>query len=598
MCGIAGVISTSGPVPVSVIKMMTDAMSHRGPDGEGHHIEDTFAFGHRRLSIVDLSDAGHQPMIYLDRYVITYNGEIYNHDELRIDLVKAGYRFSGHSDTEVILAAYDCWGPECLKRFNGMWAFVIYDYREKTFFISRDRFGVKPLYFYRNSKALVFASELKAILEHPNVARRINYNYLDKYLSQGPQEYLEETVFEGISKFPKASYAIVTAEEAVAQLQTHLFWSVHTNDSQESFSSEKAAEYAKQYYELLRDAVRIRLKADVKVGSALSGGLDSSSIVYLVNQILKSEGKDELQQTFSSVFQTEETKYCDESYYIHKVIDQLKVKANLGTVDESEIIDIHYNVIKSYESPPDNTCIAGPVVFRVVKSTNVKVTLDGQGADEQLAGYLGYLNTYLTSLSYADFFKEAPHVLKIPRAWKHVVTAFLMLNFRILFGERQLVSTLKRLGFDYETNLNKRLKKDFDTALVNLLHYSDRVSMAYSIESRAPFMDYRLVEFLCSVPACYKIHKGWTKYIARLAFNGKLPDEICWRQDKMGWPSPEEYWFRRTRLRSWFVDTVASSTLVKKLRPELNVERELDSTSMTKMIRFLNIAVFEKIFGK
>lgn len=577
---------------------MTDAMVHRGPDGEGYHVEDTFSFGHRRLSIVDLSDAGHQPMAYIDRYVITYNGEVYNHDELRIDLEMVGYHFSGHSDTEVILAAYDRWGPECLKRFNGMWALIIYDRQEKTFFICRDRFGVKPLYFYRNGKVFVFASELKAILEHPSVVKKVNYDYLDKYLNQGPLEYLEETVFEGILKFPKASYAIVNAEEALLPFRTHLYWSAQPNTSRERFSHEKATEYAKQYYDLLLDAVRIRLKADVKVGSALSGGLDSSSIVYLVNQILKSEGKGELQETFSSVFQTEETKYCDESYYIHKVIEQLKVKANLGTVDESEITEIHYNVIKSYESPPDNTCIAGPVVFRLVKSTDVKVTLDGQGADEQLGGYLGYLNTYLTSLRYADFLKEVPHVLRIPRAWKHIVSAFLMLNFRILFGESQLVSTLKWLGFDYEPNLNKRLKKDFDTALVNLLHYSDCVSMAYSIESRAPFMDYRLVEFLCSVPACYKIHNGWTKYIARLAFEGKLPDEICWRQDKMGWPSPEEYWFRRSRLRGWFIDTVANSALVKKIRPDLNVERELDSTSMTKMIRYLNVAVFEKVFGK
>ena len=597
MCGIAGQISSTGPVSASVIKAMTDAIVHRGPDGEGCHIEETFGFGHRRLSIVDLSNAGHQPMVYIDRYVITYNGEVYNHGELRVELENAGYSFSGHSDTEVILAAYDYWGAECLKRFNGMWAFVIYDRLKKTFFISRDRFGVKPLYYYRDGNVFVFASEMKAILVHPAVVKRINYDSLDKYLSQGPQESLEDTVFEGIFKFPKASFAIVSADEAMSTFQTQEFWSVQPNESCEPYSPGKAAEYASQYYDLLEDAVRIRLKADVKVGSALSGGLDSSSIVYLVNQILKAEGKNELQETFSSVFKTRETKYCDESYYINKVIDQLKVKANLGSVDESEIPDIHRRIIKSYESPPDNTCVAGTIVFRVVKSTDVKVTLDGQGADEQLAGYLGYLNTYLTSLRYLDFLKEARYVLRIPRAWKHVVAAFVMLNFRILFGEYRLVRTLKWFGFDYEPNLNRRLKDDFDTALVNLLHYSDRVSMAYSIESRAPFMDYRLVEFLCSIPACYKIHNGWTKYIARLAFNGKLPDEICWRQDKMGWPSPEDYWFRSSGLRSWFIDTVASSRIVKRLRPKLSVDRELDSTKMTQMIRYLNVAVFEKVFG-
>ncbi|MEN3813515.1 asparagine synthetase B, partial [Chromobacterium piscinae] len=155
------------------IKAMTDAMAHRGPNGEGHHIEDTFAFGHRRLSIVDLSDAGHQPMIYIDRYVITYNGEIYNHGDLRAELENVGYHFNGHSDTEVILAAYDFWGVECLAKFNGMWAFVIYDRQNKSFFISRDRFGVKPLYFCQTEKTFIFSSEIKPIFEYPGFEKRI-----------------------------------------------------------------------------------------------------------------------------------------------------------------------------------------------------------------------------------------------------------------------------------------------------------------------------------------------------------------------------------------------------------------------------------------
>lgn len=598
MCGIAGIISTTEPILETSIKAMTDAMAHRGPNGEGHHIEDTFAFGHRRLSIVDLSDAGHQPMIYIDRYVITYNGEIYNHGDLRAELENVGYHFNGHSDTEVILAAYDFWGVECLAKFNGMWAFVIYDRQNKSFFISRDRFGVKPLYFCQTEKTFIFSSEIKPIFEYPGFEKRINYNYLNKYLNTGPQEHLAETIFQGVFKFPKASYAILTANEATDLLKTNKFWSLNISESSERFSQENALKYANRYYELLLDAVRIRLKADVKVGSALSGGLDSSSIVYLVNQLLREDGKIELQETFSSIFREKETAYCDESYYINLIIKQLNVKSNFGTVDESEITDLHYDVIKSYECPPDNTCIAGPVVFRTVKSTDVKVTLDGQGADEQLAGYLGYLNSYLTSLSFFDFLQEAPKVLRTPGTLKHVISAFFMLSFRLIFGWPRLVKVLNILGYNYEPNLNKRLKHDFDTALMNLLHYSDRVSMSYSIESRAPFMDYRLVEFLFSIPACYKIHNGWTKYIARLAFDGKLPDEVCWRKDKMGWPSPEEHWFRCTPLRRWFMDTVSQSALIQKVRPGLNIERELDTKKMTKSIRYLNIAVFEKVFFK
>lgn len=585
MCGISGIISKN-KIEKNLIEHMTDTIIHRGPDGFGYHYDDKFVFGHRRLAIVDLSEAGHQPMHYKDRYVITFNGEVYNHLELRDELEKNGYNFKSNTDTEVIMASYDFWGIECLNKFNGMWAFVLYDKLENKYFMSRDRFGKKPFYYYKDESTFIFGSEIKVILAHPNIKAKSNLNFLNSYLDGDSKEYVKETAFENIFRFDCSSYFEGTEEELFCDFKQNKFWELKPNINYEKFDEKKAKEYAEQYYDLLEDAVKIRLRADVKVGSALSGGLDSSSIVYIVNKLLKEQNKEELQETFSSVYKSDGTQDYDESYFIDIMANKLKVHSNKIEPKEDDIPTEIQKMIWHLENPPENSLMSSWHTFKLVSTTSVKVTLDGQGADEQLAGYLGYINSYLISLSYVDFYKEIIGILKIPNTLKHIVFSFIFIHLKLILGKKNLNKILKYIfGNSYDINLNQRLKNDFDTVLNNLLHYSDSTSMAFSIESRAPFMDYRLVEYLASIPASYKLRNGWTKYIARLAFNGKLPDDITWRKDKMGWPIPEKIWFNG-KFKNWY------NSLINSVDTN-NIKLNIDKKQANKAI---NIALWLKIF--
>ena len=590
MCGISGIISKN-KIEKNIIEPMTDKIIHRGPDGFGYYYGEKFVFGHRRLSIVDLSDAGHQPMEYLNRYIITFNGEVYNHLELRKELEKNGYVFQSHTDTEVIMASYDFWGADCLNKFNGMWAFVIYDRLKDKYFMSRDRFGKKPFYYYKDQEKFIFGSEIKVILAHPDVESKPNLKFLDSYVQNGAKEYIKETAFENIFRFDFSSYFEGSLEDIFENFEQNKFWEIKPNLSHEKFDKEKAKEYAKQYYELLEDAVRIRLRADVKVGSALSGGLDSSSIVYLVNKLLKEQGKEELQETFSSVYKSDGTQDCDESYFIDIMALKLGVHSNQIEPKEDEIPSQIEKMIWHLENPPDNSLMSSWHTFKLVASTDVKVTLDGQGADEQLGGYLPYLLNYISSLSIIDMFSQAKKCLQIPNSSKYVFKGLCLGLYRVLFGEKFLKFTIKNIfKRDFETNLNKKLGIDTIGSLITLIHYADHTSMAFSIESRMPFMDYRLVEFLASVPACYKMRDGWTKYLARLAFDGKLPDEINWRKDKMGWPIPEKKWFYGN-LNRWFIENIESCKLSKKLS-----FKEKENKRFSNNIKRMNLSIWEKSF--
>jgi asparagine synthase (glutamine-hydrolysing) len=595
MCGIVGIISKTRIEKKSIkdiIEKMNNTLIHRGPDGEGYYYGDNFVFAHRRLAIVDLSDAGKQPMEYMNRYIITYNGEIYNYIELKNELENHGYKFKSHTDTEVIMASYDFWGIECLNKFNGMWAFVIYDKEKEKFFISRDRFGKKPLYYYKDDEIFIFSSEIKAILAHPKVETKPNFAFLKSYLKLGCREFLKETAFENIYRFDFAHYFEGGYEEIFRDFKLNRYWDIKPNLSREKFDPRKAKEYAERYYNLLEDAVRIRLRADVKIGSALSGGLDSSSVVYIINKLLKEQKKEELQETFSSVYKSEGTEYCDESQFINTLAQKLNVKSNQIEPKEEEIPNEIEKMIWHLENPPENSLMSSWHTYKLISSTDVKVVLNGQGADEQLAGYLLYITYYLSSLSLTDLIKESLSILKLEGSRRFVLVGFLIGLYRIVFGDKILNFTLKKiLKKDFESDLNKKLVEDIKTSLVTFLHYDDHTSMAYSIESRLPFMDYRVIEFLASVPACYKIHNGWTKYLARLAFDGKLPDDIVWRRDKMGWPIPEKTWFEG-KLKKWFYDKINSCKICKMLRVSEIPKR------FNEKVRILILSVWEDVFNR
>ncbi|MBD3843059.1 MAG: asparagine synthase [Campylobacterales bacterium] len=391
-------------------------------------------------------------------------------------------------------------------------------------------------------------------------------------------------------RFDFSSYFEGSLEDILGNFEQKKFWKIKPNLSNEKFDKEKAKEYAKQYYELLEDAVRIRLRADVKVGSALSGGLDSSSIVYLVNKLLKEQNKEELQETFSSVYKSKGTEDCDESEYINIMANKLGVHSNQIEPKEEDIpIEIE-KMIWHLENPPENSLMSSWHTFKLVASTDVKVTLDGQGADEQLGGYFPYLLTYISSLSFVDMIQESKKCFILPNAKKYVIVGLCLGLYRIIFGERFLKFTIKKIfKRDFETNLNKKLADDTMSSLITLIHYADHTSMAFSIESRMPFMDYRLVEFLASVPACYKMRNGWTKYLARVAFDGKLPNEINWRRDKMGWPIPEKKWFEGY-LADWFLKSIDYCNICQKLTLN-NTNRQF-----AKNVKRLNLSIWQSHF--
>lgn len=618
MCGIAGIVST-GIIASVDIQRMSAALSHRGPDGEGFMLSQGtraalplpglidfspalpchVALAHRRLAIVDLSPLGHQPMVWQARYVITFNGEIYNHVELRAELEAQGYCFSSHSDTEVILAAYDAWGVACLNRFNGMWAFVIVDTHKHRVFMARDRFGIKPLYHYQHAGTWVFASEIKALLVHPDVQPRVDKNFCHTYLMDGPTEDGSRTIWEDVLRFPAASYVECGLEQlCVAPLAPVLFWDVSPNLSTEAFDDVKAQQLADAYYRLLEDAVRLRLRADVKVGSALSGGLDSSSIVYLINKILDEQGATDRQETFSSVYKSPGTEDCDESRFIDSLAQALDVRSNQIEPQEDAVPGEHEALVYAMDYPPESTCMSGWHTFKRVAQTDVTVTLDGQGADEQLAGYLPYLSLWFAQMPLLQVVAELPKVFSIPGAARFALRGLAVGIARRLFGRALTLALVRKLGYyvDPFEHLNQRLAHDLQASLRILIHYSDRVSMAHSIESRMPFMDYRIVEFLASVPAAYKLHGGWTKYLARRAFSGKLPDEIVWRKDKMGWPIPETHWFEG-RLKDWMTQRVADPAFLQWLGvdpADLSVERA--EVPMIHKVRWLNLSTWHRVF--
>lgn len=596
MCGINGIIvreTKSDLLPL--IHRMNDTLKHRGPDGEGTFIHTKIALGHRRLSIIDLSDNAKQPMHYLDRYVITFNGEIFNYIELREELKNAGYSFHTASDTEVLIAAYDMWGPECLRRFNGMWAFVLYDRKYERVFIGRDRFGIKPLYYYSDSENFIFSSEIKALLVHPAVSPVPSIDYCLMFTELGSKEWIAETAFQNVYRFLQANYIECSCAELFDKpLNYKGYWQLNTNLSKEKFNRKKADRFSEQYRYLLKDAVRLRLRADVKVGSALSGGIDSSSIVKLVNECLdETNSHHDNQLTFSSIYtSTKEVRYCDESSYIKTLSEYLKVRSYMTEPKLEDVIEIQKKITYHMDTPHEGTLVSAWYVYKLAAENGVKVTLDGQGADEQLGGYSSYSKLFVAAAR--NPIREYLMLSSIPGIRSSINQGLVISLLRKTLSKKTAHYLFEKYKLNkiYLKSLNEKLVTDTLESLTHHLHFGDRLSMAHSIESRVPFLDYRFVEFAASIPDCYKIHNGWTKFIAREAMQSSLPANILWRKDKMGFPVPEKYWFNGP-LRNWMIKEINSSIFINELGYN-NVST--DSYPMSKLVRLLNTALWYKCF--
>lgn len=570
---------------------MTDILAHRGPDGEGHWINDngTVAIGHRRLSIIDLSNAGAQPMqrslfSTIDgeekRYTITYNGEIYNYIELRDELYSHGYRFHSKTDTEVILAAFDFWEEECLQKLDGMFAFAIWDAKKKKLFAARDRFGEKPFYFYFDNDHFVFASEMKAlwalgISKNPDSKMLLNYIALG-YVQNANDK--EQTFFEDIFSLPAAHY--MEFDVSRFDYDIHSYWKIDKETSAD-ISADQAIE---KFNKLFATSVNRRLRSDVETGSSLSGGLDSSSIVAGVFQ---SQVLDKEQQTFSAVFPgyiKDESKYIKSAVHTFHVSNYQVTPTVEGLIKDFEKLCLHQ------EEPFQSSSIYAQFkVFELARAHEVKVMLDGQGADETLAGYNKYIHWYIQQLISRKKYKEAMREKKIflrnktPFRWgtgnylatlfpAHAAIHLESKEYNKIISHPDINKNFIRSthGREWEgihkpiiTKLNDILH--FNTAslgLEELLRFADRNSMAHGVEVRLPFLNHQLVEFIFSLPADYKIHKGWTKWLLRKAMAKKLPSEIVWRKDKIGYEPPQKQWMQNETMKDYIHE--AKRKLVSK----------------------------------
>lgn len=575
MCAIAGILNLNGdPVAAPMVRRMTDVMIHRGPDDHGVFIDRHVGLGHRRLAIIDLSPAGHQPMSNEDGTVcVVFNGEVYNYLELIPILQEKGYRFKSRTDTEVVLHSYEEWGEDCVRRFNGMWGLAIWDANRNRLFLSRDRFGVKPLYYYAHRGQVVFASEIKAILAVVPEARRPDYAFLHHFLSSSLYDDGEETFFEGVKALLPAHSLVIEG----GGMRMKRYWQF---DPVEAGSRYDYAHPETTFRDLLRDSVRLRLRSDVPVGTCLSGGLDSSSIVSLATGMM-----DHGVKTFSVIYDDPD---CNEQFFVDRLNRHCRADPCLVFPRGNDLFDVLPKIVWHQDGPTGGPSVYSQWHVMQAAQGKVKVLLDGQGSDELLGGYFHFFAAYLASL--AQDFSQTKHpsrLISLIRSIRHVKALMPQSHLwgplahclpeparNALYRARRFVRRLDLKTVDlippvlhpdftaavkgaeitrdhpdvFDDELNNRLYWSLVSQSVPaLLHTEDRNSMAFSIEARTPFLDYRLVEFCLGLSYDWKIREGTTKFILRRALATDLPQEISGRLDKKGYPTPMARWFRESQ---------------------------------------------------
>lgn len=565
MCGIAGIISAGQNNNTGQrLQQMTHALAHRGPDGEGHWLKGAAALGHRRLAIIDISPAGAQPMHYANRYSIVHNGEIYNYLELRATLQKKGYTFTSQSDTEVILAAYDCWQQDCLQQLDGMFAFAIWDEQTQTLFAARDRFGEKPFYYCleQTTQSLLFASEIKALWA-AGIPKERNDTMLLHFLTLGFVQHPADkatTFFKHIYSLPPAHYMRYRSGDGQPVVQA--YWTLQKKE--QPLHGQPEAVIA-QFFDLLQQSVRLRLRSDVPVGTSLSGGIDSAAIAALMSRETPNI------QSFSAVFPGFEK---DESINIELTSGFLHISNQQTQPNATGLLADFEKLCWHQEQPFSSASIfAQYKVFELAAAQGVTVLLDGQGADETLAGYPRYIHWYLQQLwrqNKAAFAEEKQALLQnnIPFRWgmaNRLASYFpgwaaSRLTQRAMNAQRHQPDVAKDFfEHSYQPHSwQKPILKDlndvlyYDTVqmgLEELLRYADRNSMAHGREVRLPFLSHHLVEWLFALPAQYKIHKGFAKWILRKAINDWLPPPVSWQTKKTGFEPPQQQWMQNAQVQ-------------------------------------------------
>ena len=558
MCGISGFIDSTlkKDEAEKIISRMLESISHRGPDARDFWIEMPVALGHNRLSIIDLSKDGNQPMHFFD-CTITYNGEIYNYIEVREQLRAEGYSFQTQSDTEVILAAYHAYGRECVNKFVGMWAFALWDKKKQELFCSRDRFGIKPFYYILDGGRFYFGSEYKALKQTPIFSNDLNLDQVSRGLQLGWVCYEDETYYSKLKALPAAHNLIYKN----GKIEIERYWELN-NTVNENVGFEEQKELL---FELLSKSISIHMRSDVEIAICLSGGIDSSILTALVAKIYP-------EKTFSSYsIYYDGPNEVDERPFINEVINKYSsIKPKYLKPSNEEVLNRFHDIIDKVEIPATGSSnISHYYLIEKIHKDNIKVVIDGQGADEYFAGYMHSMYRYnadcIKSLSFGKLFSN------IIRS-----SGYQNDNTKKLFeslGKSALslfLNEMKLYSFEYKNyypfvskkgrnNIPFKLKTPnhynclnsflynllFTSSLPTILHYVDRMTMAHSVESRVPFLDHRLIEFAFTLKNDLKISKGVTKYLLRESFKDILPEKIYNRRDKKGFVTPGEInWLR------------------------------------------------------
>ncbi len=640
MCGLSGMYHLDGsPIDPATLEVMNKLIRHRGPDDEGYvlihtpsgainphsgddsmeeikfrypqvplHTEANLGIGFRRLSIIDTSAKGHQPMLDVSRkYVLSFNGEIYNYREIREELKKLGYSFDTESDSEVLLKAYIQWDIECLSRFIGMFAFVIYDDVKKRLFAARDRLGIKPFLYYFDGFRLIWGSEEKQFVKSNAVDAVLHEESMIQFLRDHSLFENPNSFFKDLIHLPAGSFMLADRQG----MHLHKYWSIHIPEEADMLQQQEAEE---KIQSVLTDSIRLRLRSDVPLGIALSGGIDSSSIACLARDLTETQIR-----TFSVFY--EGSRY-DERQYIQAVLDRGGFQSTFYTADNRIQLQEIEKWIYQLDAP---TTSASPFSayqnYRNVRSAGIIVLLNGQGGDELFAGYPYYIKYFLAQLitekKYASFFSNIASLQKMQGTKTAIAQAYLAWHClkdsrsKLRSLEFSKYSTLECYPRDYPLSAEERNTETsfitdalyhsvVRTHLPHMLRWEDRNSMAHSIESRVPFLDHRLVELAFKIPASLKIQKGTLKYILRNSMKGKVPDSILNRTDKIGFGTPTDEWTNGI-LKNEVRDILHSESFLSRnwiygTKVKDRYEKDPSSFGVNELWRIINAELWHRQF--
>jgi asparagine synthase (glutamine-hydrolysing) len=584
MCGIAGFIDAkfSKEQGEQMLDKMLAATLHRGPDYTGKYIASPAYLGHNRLSIIDLSDEANQPM-HFENYSIVYNGEVYNYLEIKEELKQKGYQFKTQSDTEVILLSFKEWGSDCVQKFIGMWAFVIWDNQKKELFASRDRFGIKPFYYISNSGAFYFSSEYKGLKPTVYFTNQINVHQAARGLQLGWMCYHDESYFNCIKILP-AAHNLFYKE---GKITVSRYWDIHNYNT----SSLSYADKAEAFKTLFSDAVNLHMRSDVEVGACLSGGIDSSSIV----SFLGAKYPNSKIKTFTIYYDGKNE--VDERPWVNEVIRKYPHIQNFTYSPKEELIKEYFDKTLYYADVPiaSSSPVSQFAVMKLVSEHQIKVVLDGQGSDEYLAGYAhSYYRLIADKLKGLNVIGANTILNSYAKEQQFGFAKKLNVFSKSLLASAMSENSLYQLEFEkyYPNVFSKPIKNTFHlseikqanhlntflyhllftTSLPNLLHYEDRNSMAFSIESRVPFLDHRLVEQVFTYSNEDKIDGAITKKVLRDALKDYLPQAIYKRTDKKGFVTPGEIKWLRSSLK-FLIEQPLKIDFINTKKAKLEIEK-------------------------